>query len=100
MTQWEGDSDKPVSISGMLDMFDRILPCPPTSPHEPGSDADYLWRATLFNARHQPRPFPQVQFQEYRPLPPLNLTGTVPDEPIKIITVECDECGKGVRVLR
>ena len=100
MTEWEGDSDKPVSLAGMLDMFDRILPCPPASPHEPGSDADYLWRATLFNASHQPRPLRLVQFSEYRPLLPPNLTGPISDEPAKIITVECDERGKGVRVLR
>ncbi len=84
MTEWEGDSNKPVSLAGVLDMFNRILPCPPSSPHEPGSDADYLWRATLFNAKHQPRPFRQVQFPEYRPLPPTpNLTGPVSDEPTK-----------------
>jgi len=87
-------------ISELVDLFDRHLPCPPNPMPEPNSDADYLWRATLFNAGRE-RPFPIVEMRpRHISLPPVSLSGPVSNTVEPIIRVECNARGKGVRVLR
>lgn len=89
-----------MSVRELIDLMDWILPCPPNPMPEPNSDADYLWRATLFNAGRE-RPFHIVEMMpRHITLPPINLSGSVSDSVVHIIRVECNERGKGVRVLR
>jgi hypothetical protein len=87
-----------------LGMFDRILPCPPDNEPEAGSDADYLWRATLFNAGKNPPnpPWRVVKFAEVQPRTRPTYPPIVPIEEsyVKIVSVVCDARGRGVRVIR
>lgn len=89
-----------MSVRDLIEAFERILPCPPSPFPEEGSDAWYRWKATLFNAKCSGPPYRIVEMPEYLPLPPPVSFGTVPDTPIKIIRVECDSRGRGVRVIR
>jgi hypothetical protein len=78
------------------DLIARHLPCPPDPLPERNLVADYLWRATLFNAqqnriRRVVKLSPKFDVVT-DPLPPINV-------PIPIVRVECDELGRGVRVL-
>lgn len=89
-----------MSVRDLIDLFDRMLPCPPNPMPEPNSDADYLWRATLFNAGRE-RPFHIVEMiPRHIALPPLNFSGAVTGSVVQIIRVECNERGKGIRVVR
>lgn len=86
----------------IAELMDRYLPVPPDPAPEPGSDADYLWRATLFNSR-QECIHRIVEMRAYQPnRPSLALTGAarICDLVEPIIRVECDRRGHGVRVFR
>jgi hypothetical protein len=85
-----------MSVRDLIDLFDRILPCPPNPMPERGSDGDYLWQATLFNAGKE-HPHRVVEMPEYEPRPPWQIGM---NDPIRIIRVECNERGKGIRVIR
>lgn len=89
-----------MTVQEIIDAMERHLPCPPNPMPESGTDADYLWRATLFNAQ-QDRPFRVVKIPVYTPVyahwraePPST------DQVISTICVECDSNGRGVKVLR
>lgn len=89
-----------MSIRDLIDAFERILPCPPDPFPDEGTDAWYRWKATLFNSQRDGTPYRIVEMPEYLPLPPPVYAGPVPDTPVKIIRVECDSRGRGVRVIR
>lgn len=80
--------DERLTLGGMLELFERILPVPPDPMPAEHTTARYLWEATLFNSQQErPRQFVQL----HGPL--------IDDGIVKIITVECDRRGRGVRVL-
>lgn len=83
----------------LAELMARYLPLPPDPMPEPNSDADYLWRATQYNSRQQtPR-----RIVEMTPRPenkPSLVMGPISNEPIPIIRVECDDRGRGMRVIR
>jgi hypothetical protein len=79
----------------LSDLMERHLPAPPDPLPERNSEADYLWRATLFNAQ-------QSKVRRIVNLcPSVTITYQFPsmNALIPIIRVECDELGRGVRVL-
>jgi hypothetical protein len=78
-----------ISLRELVDIFDRVLPCPPDPMPELHTTARYLWEATLFNASQDP-PRRYVQLRGRPTEDGLSET---------IVTVECDGRGKGVRVL-
>lgn len=73
--------------------------CPPDPMPEPGTDADYLWRATAFNAGKE-RPHYHVDFMP--PSPPHDYTkpAMAIDATVRIVRVLCDSRGRGIRVIR
>jgi hypothetical protein len=86
-----------MSVRELIDLFDRHLPCPPNPMPERGSDGDYLCQATLFNAGKE-RPHRIVEMHERQPYKhPWECSM---DDIVRIIRVECDERGKGIRVIR
>lgn len=90
-----------MSIRDMIDLMERHLPCPPEPLPELGSDADYLWKATQFNAGLDwPRSI--VELREWDPVPyDARPADVIPDDlTVRIIRVECDARGKGIRVVR
>jgi hypothetical protein len=87
-----------MTTESLLDLMERYLPCPPDPMPEPGSDADYLWQATLVNTKRG-APLHVVQLSEYQP-PPTDWGAPVPANATRrIILVECDDRGHGVRVI-
>jgi len=81
-------TDERLTLGGMLELFERILPWPPDPMPAEHTTPRYLWEATLFNSRQErPRQFVQVK-------------GPMTDDGmgVKIITVECDRRGRGIRV--
>lgn len=87
-----------MKVREIVALMERYLPCPPDPMPEPGSDEDYLWQATLFNAsQDSPRAFVRLR----PPMPPHDYTKPVAvDATTAIVVVECDERGHGVRVIR
>lgn len=84
--------------SEIAEAMERYLPCPPAQEPEPGSDADYLWRATLANVKFQPRPRPVIELIEFTPYKePWEVSV---NDCVRIIRVECDALGRGVKVIR
>jgi hypothetical protein len=81
-----------MSIREIVDLMDRYLPCPPDPMPEPDSDADFLWRATAFNASRDP-PLRVVQLIPRAP-ELLDNIGTV-----RVRLVECDSRGRGTRLI-
>lgn len=85
-------------IGEIVTLMERYLPCPPDPMPEPGSDADYLWHATAFNASRE-RPLPYVDLVP--PQPPHDYFKPVAvDATVRIVRVECDSRGRGIRVIR
>lgn len=87
-----------MSIREIVDLMERHVPCPPDPMPEPNSVADYLWRATAFNAgRDSPlrivKLMPTVKPYELPPV--IDPHGTAP-----ITLVECDVRGRGIRIIR
>lgn len=91
-----------MTIRDLIEAFERILPCPPNPFPEKGTDAWYLWQATLFNAGVDGTPYRIVEVAEYVPLsePPKWPFGPATNQTLGIIRVECDSRGRGVRVIR
>src|SRR5882672_11174559 len=81
--------DERLTLGGMLELFERILPVPPDPMPPEHTTKRYLWEATLYNS------------QQERPRQFVQLRGPLTDDGMseKIITVECDRRGRGIRVL-
>lgn len=96
----EVTEDEPLTLAGIMDVFEGILPCPPDPMPQGGSDAWYCWEATLHNSRHYPRVQRFVQMPEYQENPLHRPMERFDPLAVRhIISVECDKRGRGVRVL-
>lgn len=81
----------------MRDLVERHLPCPPEPMPERNSDADFLWRATQYNASHSGPPLMFVRLAriDYR----RSVGATAVEIPLTV--VECDvHTGRGLRIVR